>query len=186
MQGATGSGRTWQRRSVATPPFFRPTRYPPSPTLPPAARLRAARAHARALAHRISVCALSALRPPSRRGSTAGEASRRRPGLRHLRRRLGETLAITSLYLGIPHPHSRSSLCAFRRSLRGHGRVPPWGSTRAAPILARPSTPASAPSSTYGNYPHRGLEPAARNPHPQQDCLQPSCSPTTFDCGGRD
>ena len=94
--------------------------------------------------------------------------------MRHLRRRLGETLAITSLYLGIPHPHSRSSLCAFRRSLRGHGRVPPWGSTRAAPILARPSTPASAPSSTYGNYPRRGLEPAARNPHPQQDCLQPT------------
>ena len=88
--------------------------------------------------------------------------------MRHLRRRLGETLAITSLYLGIPHPHSRSSLCAFRRSLRGHGRVPPWGSTRAAPILARPSTPASAPSSTYDNYPRRGLEPAARNPHPQQ------------------
>ena len=63
VQGATGSGRTWQRRSVATPPFFRPTRYPPSPTLPPAARLRAARAHARALAHRISVCALSSEAP---------------------------------------------------------------------------------------------------------------------------
>lgn len=63
VQGATGSGRTWQRRSVATPPFFRPTRYPPSPTLPPAPRLRAARAHARALAHRISVCALSSEAP---------------------------------------------------------------------------------------------------------------------------
>ena len=23
-------------------------------------------------------------------------------------------------------------------------------------------------------YPRRGLEPAARNPHPQQDCLQPT------------
>ena len=65
-------------------------------------------------------------------------------------------------------------------------RVPPWGSTRAAPILARPSTPASAPSRTYGNYPRRGLEPAARNPHPQQDCLQLTCSPTTFACGGRE
>ena len=63
MQGATGSGRTWQRRSVATPPFFRPTRYPPSPTLPPAPRLPAARAQARALAHRISVCALSSEAP---------------------------------------------------------------------------------------------------------------------------
>ena len=63
VQGATGSGRTWQRRSVATPPFFRPTRYPPSPTLPPAPRLPAARAQARALAHRISVCALSSEAP---------------------------------------------------------------------------------------------------------------------------
>ena len=44
-------------------PFFRPTRYPPSPTLPPAPRLPAARAHARALAHRISVCALSSEAP---------------------------------------------------------------------------------------------------------------------------
>ena len=56
-------GRTWQRRSVPTPPFFRPTRYPPSPTLPPAPRLPAARAQARALAHRISVCALSSEAP---------------------------------------------------------------------------------------------------------------------------
>ena len=181
MQGATGSGRTWQRRSVATPPFFRPTRYPPSPTLPPAPRLPAARAQARALAHRISVCALSSEAPitpgihgrrgvpPEARIEAPAPSTRRDP--RHHQ----------------PLPgHSRSSLCAFRRSLRGHGRVPPWGSTRAAPILARPSTPASAPSSTYGNYPRRGLEPAARNPHPQQDCLQPTCSPTTFDCGGRD
>ena len=34
-----------------------------TPTLPPAPRLRAARAHARALAHRISVCALSSEAP---------------------------------------------------------------------------------------------------------------------------
>ena len=63
VQGATGSGRTWQRRSVATtPPFFAQHaihRHRPSP----APRLRAARAHARALAHRISVCALSSEAP---------------------------------------------------------------------------------------------------------------------------
>ena len=92
--------------------------------------------------------------------------------MRHLRRRLGETLAITSLYLGIPHPHSRSSLCAFipqipqgawtRSSLGVNSSGPYLGSAEHA------CQRASAPSSTYGNYPRRGLEPAARNPHPQQ------------------
>ena len=86
--------------------------------------------------------------------------------------RLGKTLAITSLYPENRIRNSRSSLCAFRRSL-GETRSS-RGATRAAPILARPSTPASAPSSTHGYYPRRGLEPAARNPHPQQDCLQPT------------
>ena len=57
------AGRGSGGGSVATPPFFRPTRYPPSPTLPPAPRLPAARAQARALAHRISVCALSSEAP---------------------------------------------------------------------------------------------------------------------------
>ena len=97
--------------------------------------------------------------------------------------RLGKTLAITSLY-----PESRIRIPAhraFRRSLREPRSS--LGVNSSGPyLLARPSTPASAPSSTYGNYPRRGLEPAARNPHPQQDCLQPTCSPTTFDCGGRD
>jgi len=111
VQGATGSGRTWQRRSVTTPPFVRPTRYPLPPTLQTNSlrpcrqrrgfELRAARAHARALAHRISVCALSALRPPSRRGSTAGEASRRRPTL-------GTGLARTGTNTGTP----REQCCA--------------------------------------------------------------------------
>ena len=106
MQGATGSGRTWQRRSVATPPFFRPTRYPPSPTLPPAARLRAARAHARALAHRISVCALSSEAPIT-------------PGI-HGRR-------------GVP-PEARIEAPApsTRRDPRHHQDQPPPGNTASA------------------------------------------------------
>ena len=169
VQGATGSGRTWQRRSVATPPFFRPTRYPPSPTLPPAPRLRAARAHARALAHRISVCALSSEAPIT-------------PGI-HGRRgvppetRIEAPASWRTIDSARPSPSpasTRKTASAIPAHRFAHSadpsgrRVPPWGATRAAPILARPSTPASAPSSTHGYYPRRGLEPAARNPHPQQ------------------
>ena len=168
-------------------PFSRPTRYPPSPTLPPAPRLPAARAQARALAHRISVCALSSEAPIT-------------PGIHGRRGVLPETrIEAPASWRTIdsarpsPSPASTRKTASaipahrFAHSADPSGRrVPPWGATRAAPILARPSTPASAPSSTYGNYPRRGLEPAARNPHPQQDCLQPTCSPTTFDCVGRD
>ena len=114
MQGATGSGRTWQRRSVPTTPFFaqhavhrhRPCRqrrgFPP----------RALRLGRSLTASRF---AHSALRPPSRRGSTAGEASRRRPGLRRLRRGGQSTRLRPSpspLHQPLPqkpHPHSRSS-----------------------------------------------------------------------------
>ena len=169
VQGATGSGRTWQRRSVATPPFFRPTRYPPSPTLPPAPRLPAARAQARALAHRISVCALSSEAPIT-------------PGI-HGRRgvppetRIEAPASWRTIDSARPSPSpasTRKTASAIPAHRFAHSadpsgrRVPPWGATRAAPILARPSTPASAPSSTHGYYPRRGLEPAARNPHPQQ------------------
>ena len=149
--------------------------------------LRAARAHARALAHRISVCALSSEAPIT-------------PGI-HGRRgvppetRIEAPASWRTIDSARPSPSpasTRKTASAIPAHRFAHSadpsgrRVPPWGATRAAPILARPSTPASAPSSTHGYYPRRGLEPAARNPHPQQDCLQPTCSPTTFDCGGRD
>ena len=52
------------------------------------------------------------MRPPSRRGSTAGEASRRRPGLRHLRRGGRSTRQDPRHHQPLPrkpHPHSRSS-----------------------------------------------------------------------------
>ena len=78
--------------------------------------------------------------------------------------RLGKTLAITSLYPEKPHPHSRSS--RIPQIPQGAAFLPGGQLERAAPTLARPSTPASAPSSPKGNYPRRGLEPAARNPHP--------------------
>ena len=116
VQGATGSGRTWQRRSVATPPFFRPTRYPPSPTLPPAPRLRAARAHARALAHRISVCALSSEAPitpgihgrrgvpPETRIDAPQPASAAAPAQRHAQR---------AAPAGLPQRDAKKCLPAF-------------------------------------------------------------------------
>ena len=139
VQGATGSGRTWQRRSVATPPFFRPTRYPPSPTLPPAPRLPAARAQARALAHRISVCALSSEAPIT-------------PGI-HGRRgvqpetRIEAPASWRTIDSARPSPSpasTRKTASAIPAHRFAHSadpsgrRVPPWGATRAAPIFLCP------------------------------------------------